>query len=142
MADPAWAQADKDVEVRTAWFADSAATDSAGLNREGTDLAAALAAAARSNEIPGAVFVVSDGATNAATDPVTQTWPFPVYTVCIGDSGLASDRALVDIDAPAVATAGDSVAVSVRVVSTGGPDRAVFTFRVTAATAAANSLEL
>lgn len=130
----AWSRVGSDVQLQTAFFADSAVVDTHGLGREGTDLAAALQAYARIPNPPAVVLVVSDGAINAASDPSSTSWPFPVYTLCVGDSGLAEDRALVSIDAPAVATAGDSVTVRVRAMSSGDPSVGMIQFTAGAAT--------
>lgn len=126
---PAWSKVSPDVKLETAFFADSSAVDTIGLGREGTDLAAALQDYSRIPNPPSAVFVVSDGAINSASDPSSSTWPFPVYTICVGDSGLAEDRALVGIDAPAVAIAGDSVTVRVRATSSGDPGVGIIQFQ-------------
>jgi hypothetical protein len=128
LEDPAWHDLASKVELQTAFYADSISADTSGLKREGTDLALALAHYRHGPRLPSAVILISDGAANAATDPASEDWPFPVYSICLGDSGLASDRALVALDAPAVTTAGDSVAVSVRVAASGEPTTAVFTF--------------
>ena len=128
-ADNAWSRVAPDVRLETLLFADSSSTDSAGLGREGTDIFAALDAVRQSGDLPAAVILISDGADNGGANPAGTDWPFPVFSICLGDSGQLADFAVVDIDAPGVAVAGDSVPVRVRVTASGDPARAVFTLR-------------
>jgi hypothetical protein len=116
------------VRMSTSYFADSLADDTTGLNRAGTDLYNALHLLASRPDPPSMVFVLSDGASNAAQDPSEGKWPFRVFSLCIGDSSQSSDRALVSIDAPAVATAGDSVHVTLRMTSSGEATKSLLTF--------------
>ena len=125
----AWTSSGREADLETYYFADSVSPDSLGMVREGTDLEAALGALAARPNPPAAVLLLSDGTTNAATDPTAREWPFPIYSICLGDSGSATDRALLEIEAPATATAGDSVEVRIRLASTGEPSTALFTFR-------------
>jgi hypothetical protein len=125
----AWDRFASDVDLQTDYFADSLAADTAGMAREGTDPGAALEALAARPHPPAAVILLSDGTANASTDAAARDWPFPVYSICFGDSSGTTDRALVGIDAPAVATAGDSVAVRIRVMATGDSSASLFTFR-------------
>jgi len=128
-SDPVWNEGDRRADVTTVYFGEGSAADSTQVGRTGTDLHAALTKLAEEPYPPAAVFILSDGATNAPANPTEAPWPFKIYSLCIGDSGRAADRALTGIDAPAVATAGDSVLVSVRMTASGAPEKAILTYR-------------
>lgn len=128
MSDPIWQDYTDRVSVTTDYFADGYDSDSSKVGRAGTDLYGALDALARETHPPATVFVISDGAVNAAKTLEQLDLPFPVYSVCVGDSGRAEDRALVSIDAPSVTTAGDSVHVAVRAKASGDPQTAILSF--------------
>ena len=128
LADPAWPRLE-DVELATAYFADTLASDSTGLGRQGTDLHQALLRLSQAPDAPSVVFMLSDGADNGTTDPATGDWAFPVYTICVGDSGELADLAVLAIEAPASVMSGDSVDVRARISATGKAGQSVLTFR-------------
>ena len=127
-ADPVWQESGTGPILLLSYFADSVSADSEVVSRQGTDIHSALAQLAGSAVPPSVVVLLTDGATNGAHDPARAEWPFAVYTLCIGDSSGAQDLALTDIQAPAVAVAGDSVTVVVRGQATGPATQAVVSF--------------
>ena len=124
----AWQQAASGVSLQREYFAGDAADDSSGLDREATDVHAALTRLAEQPEPPAAVVLLSDGATNGARDPAATSWPFPVYSICLGDSIPGQDLAVVNIEGPATAVAGDSVTMVLRATSEGGSVSSVVNF--------------
>lgn len=127
-SDSAWDRTTSGVFVERSYFAGVVATDTAGLEREGTDLHAALSRLAESADLPRAVVVLSDGAVNGSRDPAATTWPFPVYSICLGDSTPTQDLAVTEMVGPATAVAGDSVKLVVQATSEGDPTSAVVEF--------------
>ncbi len=86
---------------------------------DATDIAAALAALAGERELAGVV-LISDGRCTIGADPAEVAAPgIPVYTVLTGSGDLPFDLAVESIAAPPAGRAGDTVDVSVTVVSAG-----------------------
>lgn len=128
--DDSWSQAAPDVIIERGYFAGDEATDSAGLDREATDVHAALTRLSEQAEIPAAVVLLSDGATNGPRDPAASTWPFPVYSICMGDSIPGQDLAATELVGPATAVAGDSVTMMLEATSEGGSSKSAVSFQV------------
>ena len=103
-------------------FAGRLGADSARSVEPGsTALGDVLDAFARSAdaEQAGAVVVVSDGATNAGSDPAeaARALGLPVHVVVVGEGG-AMDRAIAGIDASSTAQVGRAMLVRARVTTT------------------------